>query len=217
MVMMFLMPAACPEQAADHHQNQRAEQGDRQLRLVARFAAGDHRGQKDPHGQKGRRSEKEGQLQMPHARKIVGDPLVHRQAVKTVRLDVVVGIEASQQTLGQKQAGDHQEIPGGGALGAGQLDLAGRPKGQVIRLGIGAVPAQNVVASDEEKEQAGASQQGDQAQHAPQHGIGRGRIGGQRLGRPVVGIGVSLIGPRGRGHPGRPGKKSRQPADLFRS
>ena len=110
---------------------------------------------------------------------------------------MVVGVQSPEQTLGQKQSGHHQKIPGRGALGGGKADFVGWPEGEFITFGVGAVPAQQIVAADKEKQQSGSAEQGDQAQNAPQQCVRRGRVGRQRLGRPVIGVGIYFTGALG--------------------
>ena len=64
---------------------------------------------------------------------------------------MVVGVQTPKQTLGQKQSGHHQKIPGRGALGGGKTDLFGWPEGELITFEVGSVPAQQIKAADKEK------------------------------------------------------------------
>ena len=185
---------------------------------MLRLAAGDHRRDEDAHRQEAGGDEEQGQLQVPGPREVVGEPIAEVEAVEAARLDVVVGVGAAQESLQQEQPGDHQEIPGRGPLRRRQADFFRRAKAK-IHAGLfllDAMPAQQIVAPDHEQHQAAAAQQADQAEHAPEERLGRGLVSGQRLGRPIVGVGIVRARALRRRHPRRPGKIRGQPVNLVR-
>ncbi len=73
--MIVLDAGGLADQAADDDEHHGAEQGNGQLVLVLRLAAGDHRGDEDAHGQEAGGDEEQRQLQVPHARQVVGEPV----------------------------------------------------------------------------------------------------------------------------------------------
>ena len=84
------------------------------------------------------------------------------------------------------------------------------------RLLLAPVPAEQVPASEGGEQQPDAAEQGDEREHAPDQRRRRSAGCHQRLGRPVVRVGVALAGPHGGRRPGRPGEEGRQLSDLLR-
>ena len=110
------------------------------------------------------------------------------EAEEAGQLGAVVLRGAAQQHLQQEEHRHHQEEPRARALGGGEGHLAGAAEGD--RLVLAAVPAQHVPPAEGGQQQADASQQCHEGQHAPHHHGARGAVAHPRLRGPVVGVRV---------------------------
>jgi len=93
------------------------------------------------------------------------------------------------------------------------LKLMGRRAGdrltpEVAReVCLPAMPAEKIPSAESREQKSGAAEERNQRENAPDESVGGGAIPHQRLGRPIVGVGVVEFGPQSRGGPGRPSKK----------
>ena len=98
------------ERAGDDD-HERAEQDECQRALMPRFAAGDHRREEDPDSEICGRHEEEGELQVPGARQVIGEPRRDVDAEEGGRLGVIVRVGAAAESLKQKQRDRDQKKP----------------------------------------------------------------------------------------------------------
>ena len=80
---------------------------------------------------------------------------------------------------------------------------------------LAALPAEEVPAPEGCEQESDPAEQRDQRDHAPEHNVGRRAVVDQLLRRPVVGVGVVVAGPAGRGSPGRPAEEGGQLVGLL--
>ena len=167
------------------------------------------RGQQQTAADIGGGDPEKGQLQVPGAQDIAGKNLVEVNAVRSSpvrpgsgprRRPPATWAKKSRVTI-TKNLMVARWLGRGLARAAGAGLAVGRP-----------LPAQ-IVEFAEGKENGGRpGQKGDQAQGAPEIGLGGRGVAHQRVIGKIVGVGIRLAGTTGHGGPGRPGKKGRQVA-----
>ncbi len=169
----------------DHHQRpeQRIDTG----LLVSGLRAADPRRQEKAAAHPGRRDPEDGELQVPGARQVVGQPTGDVEPVKGSRLHPIVGEHASQERLRQEQESHDCEVPSRGPLAGRELRSK---RSRVHNMGAAALslPAQIVELADDEEDQSQPRQEGDEAQGAPDVGLGGRPVSRDGLVRPVVGV-----------------------------
>ena len=88
-------------QRAQDHDDQRAEQHARELALMTRLLARDHRRQEDPDCQICRGDEEQAQLEVPGSRQLIRKPLRDVETEEVTRLRVIVGVGGPTEPLKQ--------------------------------------------------------------------------------------------------------------------
>ena len=191
--------------AADDDDDQRRQQQEGQSRWPRGSRPAISGSQEDAGGQVGGGHEEDGQLQVPGAGQVVGQPAGRGPGRRSRRSRVVVGRRPAQQRLHQEQGGDHEEVPRRGPLGRGQRHLRRRQEAQPALLLR--VPAQQVgVAPEGRQHQPDPAQQRDDRQRTPDDGFLGQLVADQRFGRPVVRVRVGV----GRGGGPRRSRPSRR-------
>lgn len=171
---------------------------------------------KIPPRQKRGRRPKQRQLHVPGAGEVEGQQLGQIQPVERRQVGAVVLDGATHQGLRQEQHRDDREDPDRGALRGGQSHLAGLAERQ--RGCLRAVPPDLLAPPPVHGEHdAGPAQQRDQRQHRPHHDRCGGPIVDPRLGRPVVGVAVTVTRALGGGRPRRPREKRGEVMDVGRA
>ena len=124
------MPEERPDQRAEDHDRQRAEQRERELALVPGLAPGDHRRQEDPGGDERRRDPEQRELHVPGAHQVVREDLREVEAEEARELRPVVLRGGADERLDQEQRRHHEEEPRARALRRRQRDVARRAERQ---------------------------------------------------------------------------------------
>ena len=200
--------------AAEHDDRQRAEQQIGKHALAARFAAGDHRHEKNARRQIRRGDPENRQLQMPGAGDVERQHARQIEAEKVGKFRAIMFPGAAQKRLHQKQQRHDEEEPGARALRRRQHHFIRRTERNALLLAP--VPAEKIPPAKGGQQQTNAAEQRDQRKHAPKHGVRRGMIADERFGRPVVRVGIIFVRSQGGTRPGRPTEKGRELPDLFR-
>ena len=200
--------------AAKHDHRQRAQQQIGKHALAARFAAGDHRHEKNARRQIRRGDPENRQLQMPGAGDVERQHARQIEAEKVGKFRAIMFPRAAQKRLHQKQQRHDEEEPGARPLRRREHHLIRRTERNALLLA--AVPAEKIPPAKGGQQQADAAEQRDQGKHAPKHGVRRGVIADERFGRPVVRVGIIFVRAQGRPRPGRPTEKGGELPDLFR-
>jgi hypothetical protein len=114
--------------------------------LAARLAAGDHRGEEDPGGEKGRGDEENRQLDVKGPGQVVGEDLGDVDPEEGSEVGAVVLRRGPHHRLDQEERRHHQEEPGRGSLRRGQRHIAGGPERQ--RRPLAPAPAEEAPAPE---------------------------------------------------------------------
>ena len=159
------------------------------------FAAVDDGGEEEAGGQEAGRNPEDGGLDVPCARQGVGQPGGEVDAVEVLAFDGVVGGEASEQHLRDKQGDSQEDVFAQCFLRGSQLDFRQRVFGGRLHFFVfgqeGVTPQQK----------ADAAEQQHDAGERP-HVVFSGRhVVDQGLVRPVVGVGEILVRTVGRSRP----------------
>ena len=144
-------PEERPDQRAEDDDRERAEQRERELALVARLAAGDHRRQEDPGGDERRRDPEQRELHVPGAHQVVREDLREVEAEEARQLRPVVLGGGADERLDHEQRGHHEEEPRARALRRRQGHVAGCAERQ--RGLLAPVPAEPPAPAPERREQ----------------------------------------------------------------
>ena len=163
--------------------------------MSARFAAGDHRHQKNTRGQKRRGDPENRQLQMPGAGDVERQHASQIEAKKVGKFRAIVFPGAAQKRLHQKQQRHDQKKSRARALCRCEHHFIRRPKRNALFLA--AMPAEKIPPAKGGQQQANAAEQRDQGEHTPKHGFRRGVIANERFRRPVVRVGIIFVRPQG--------------------
>ena len=128
------------------------------------------------------------ELDVPHPRQVVGEPVCKGDPVEAARLDVIVCVGATQKSLQQEQSRYNEEVPCRGTLRGGEpyRFWGTELHGATGLFFIAAVPAEQVVAPEGKQDEANAAEQCHKAEYTPQESLGRKVIASQGLRRPVV-------------------------------
>src|SRR5690349_21808572 len=119
---------------------------------------------------------------------------------------------AAGKGLEKKQQCHHKEKPCAGPLCRRQWDFTRRTERN--RILLASMPAKEIPSAKGRQEEANAAQKSDQGEHTPNDGIRRGMVIYQRLGRPVVGVGICKSRPARRAGPRGPTEESRELVNL---
>jgi hypothetical protein len=201
------------DERPEHHDRERAEQGEGQLALMARLAAGDHRRQEDPCRHERRRDPEDRQLDVPGPHEVVREDLREVEAEEVGDLRPVVLRGRPHDRLDQEQRRHHEEEPRRRPLCGRERHVSRRAEAE--RRLLAAMPAQAAPPAPERaKQQPHAAQERDERQHRPHDDVRRRRVVHARLGRPVVRVGVVVARPVRRRRPRRPREEGRQLPQL---
>jgi hypothetical protein len=149
------------DERPQHDDRERAEQRERQLRLMARLPPGDHRRQEDPGSDERRRHPEDRELDVPGPHEVVREDRGEVKAEEVGDLGAVVLRGRADERLKEKQRGHDEEEPRRRALGRRQRDVTGRAEAQ--RRLLATVPAQPPTpAAERGEEQADAGEQRDE-------------------------------------------------------
>ena len=199
------------QHAAGNQNDKRPEQHMNADRLAGRFFLAQRRGQQQPTGDIGRGDPEEGQLEMPGTQNIARQVLRQIDTVKITGFRAVVCQRAADHDLGKKQQRNNKTILNERFLAVGD---SSRQHVGMKDPGI-PFPAKVVESAECKQHQRQPGQQHDDAQSAPEKGIGCKIVADHRVIGEVVGIRIGFIRAFGNTGPGSPGKKGRQLTNLF--
>ena len=176
------------------------------------LAPGDHRREEDAGRDERRRDPEQRELDVPGAHQVVGEDAREVEAEEAADVGPVVLARRPDERLDQEQRRHHEEEPGAGALRRREGDIAGRAERQ--RRLLAPVPAEEAPAAEDAEQDPDPAEQRDQREDAPDDHVGGRLVVDARLGRPVVGVGVVVARPLGRGRPRRPAEERGQLPQL---
>lgn len=203
------------DEGAGRHDHQGDQERPGEPPLPAWLAPGHERSQEDAGREEGGHHPEQRQLQVPGAGQVERQQPGQVEAEEAREVGPVVLRRTAEQHLGEEEQRDDEEEERGDPLRGRERHLVGGAEVDGLRLT--AAPAQmGAPPADGPEQRPDAGQQGDQRHHAPQHGVGGGRVAHQRLAGPVVGVGVARAGAFCRGDPGRPGQERGELVDLPR-
>lgn len=169
----------------------------------------------DPGRQKRRGNPEYRQLDVPGAHNVKRQDRRNIDAEKSFRFGAIMRNEASGEGLQEEQQRRDEQKPDDGSLGRRHGHLIDRTK--LDRCGCRVAPAEPVVAAEAIQDEPGPSQQADDGNHAPGHGVGGHDITRQRFRRPIIGVGVGIPRTIGRRGPRGPGEERGEPVHIIRA
>ena len=181
------------QQRAEDNEDHGADENIGEQTLLLGFAAGNQRGDEDTARQERACGPEEGELKVPGSRYRVGQQLAHVDTEEAGEFFTVVLGECTHQSLQQEQHQDRCEEQAGCLLRGGQANFVGLTEvedGCLFR-----VPADSAgPAAVDGEHQTGTTDEGNQGECRPDHQIRGGLVVHVGFGRPVVGVGVGLVG-----------------------
>ena len=198
------------DQRAEDDDRERAEQGEGELALVLRLAAGDHRRQEDPGGDERGRDPEDRELHVPGAHQVVGEDLGEVEAEEAVDARRGSAATRRRRTSGSGTAPPSRRrtrrSPAAPASARRRRARGTRASPARARASRACRPSGRRRAKSRPMPPSSAISESDR----PDDHV-RGRlVVDARLRRPVVRVRVVVPGPLGRRRPGRPGEEGGQ-------
>ena len=205
-------PERLAQQAARDHHRQRDKQEMDARDLPARLLLAQRRGEEQPAPDVTGRDPEDGQLKMPRPQQAARQERRQIEPVEALRLDAEVRQRAARQRLAEeKQRGDGEILQ---RRPLRRLAPPGRKFRMDVRLAAG--PAQVIEPAEREQHRRGPGQQCDQAQRAPEDGVGRRPVADRRLIGKIVRVGIGLARNPRRHGPCGPGEERGELAEFLR-
>ena len=183
------------DQRAEDDDRERAEQRERELALVLRLAAGDHRREEDPGRDERGRDPEDRQLHVPGAHQVVREDPRQVEAEEVRRSRRGSAATAAPTSVWIRNSAAITKKNQAVARCAGVSATSPGARNESVACSRPCQPRLRAPAAERAEEHADPAEQRDQRQHRPDDHV-RGRlVVDARLRRPVVRVRVVVAGP----------------------